>query len=67
MCVVVWKETALSVFFKGNSAEQSASAEADLHASTQHNLRILRKLIVHYRAHNTQLLGYSLSKFICGI
>ena len=67
MCVVVWKETTLSVFFKGNSTEQSASTEADLHASTQHDLRILWKLEVHYRAHNSQLLGYSLEKFICGI
>jgi len=64
---VVWKETTLSVFFKGNSAEQSATAEADLHAATQNNLRILWKLIVHYRAHNNQLLGHSFSKFIFGI
>lgn len=41
MCVVVWKETALSVFFNGSFAEQSASAEPDLHAATQQNLRVL--------------------------
>jgi hypothetical protein len=67
MCVVVWKETVLSVFFKGNSADQSASAEADLHASTQKNLRIVWKMVVHYLAHNSQLLGHSFSKFIFGI
>jgi hypothetical protein len=67
MCVVVWKETALLVFFKGNSAEQRASAESYLHAATQQNLCILLKMIVHYRAHNSQLLGRSLRKFICGI
>lgn len=67
MCVMVWKETALSVFFKENSAQQSASAEAYLHAATQQNLRILWNLIVHHRAHNSQLLGHSFSKFIFGI
>jgi hypothetical protein len=67
MYVVVWNEVAMSVIFKGNSAAQSASADADLHAATQQNLHILWKLIVNYRAHKSQLQGHSLRNFICGI
>jgi hypothetical protein len=57
----------LKLFFKRKSAGQSPSAEADCHAATQQNLRILWKLKVYYRVHNSQLLGHILSNLVQGI